>query len=261
MGNEEDRKFIKIENIIAKGGFSTIYRIEKDNKYYALKKYDTIPKDEENEFHKIFHVISNLNNPNIIKYYYLYMDKNSYNIIMEYGGNTNLRQLIRKYRAKEELINEKIIYDIIIQICLGLKELHTNKIIHRDLKPDNILINKDNKIKIAGFSISKVLNSKEDYLRDMVGTFHYMAPEIMKGIEYNQKIDIYSLGCILYELLTLNEYYIDKIDEKETHINSDIYNPKWQELIDLLLQKDYNARPDIEECINRIQLIKNDIQQ
>ena len=72
---------------------------------------------------------------------------------------------------------------------------------------------------------------------------------------------IYSLGCILYELLTLNEYYIDKKDEKETHINSDIYNPKWQELIDLLLQEDYNARPDIEECINRIQLIKNEIQQ
>ena len=259
MEKKEDGKYIKIVETIRKGGFSTVYLVEKDNKYYALKKYVNISEEEVKKIQKVLDALSKLNNPNIIKYYYLYMDKDSCNIIMEYGGETNLKQLIQSHLEKNELIKEKIIYDIIIQICLGLKELHKNKIIHRNLKPDNIIINKDNKIKIAGFSISKVLNSNDEHLIEVIGTVHYMAPEIMKGKEYNRKIDIFSLGCILYELLTLNKYFFDKINEKKTNINSDIYNPKWQELIDLLLQEDYNARPDIEECINRIQLIKNEI--
>ena len=74
-----------------------------------------------------------------------------------------------------------------------------------------------------------------------------------KGNKYNNKIDIYSLGCIIYELLTLNEYYIDTvIDKKDGKININIYNPKWQKLIDLLLQKDYNKRPNIDTIYNYI---------
>ena len=72
---------------------------------------------------------------------------------MEYGGEINLKQYIEN---KEELIEEKIIKDIVLQICIGLKEIHKNNIIHRDLTPDNIFINKNNKIKIGDFGISKI---------------------------------------------------------------------------------------------------------
>jgi len=186
------------------------------------------------------------------------MEENSYYILMEYGGDNNLKQFIQHYRDRNELIEEKIIYDIIIHICLGLKELHDNNIIHRNLTPDNIILDVNNKIKISGFSVSKVLNSNVHYLKDMVGTLHYIAPEISKGQKYNQKVDNYSLGCIIYELLTLNEYYIDNVIDEKHIIIPEVYNTKWQEIIGLLLDKDYHARPNIEECIISIQSIKNE---
>ena len=259
MGNELNATKYKIIKMLGKGGFATTYLAEKENKIYALKKYSDITQEETIELKKIFEVISTLNNPNIIKYYESFNEGNSYNIIMEYGGSYNLKKFIQHYSDKSELIKEKIIYDIIIQICLGLKELHKNNIIHRNLTPNNIILDKNNKIKIAGFSVIKELNPNVNYLKDMVGTSHYMAPEISKGEKYNQKVDIYSLGCILYELLTLNEYYVDSvIDEKPITI-PEVYNSKWQEIIDSLLNKDYNARPNIDECIIGIQLIQDEI--
>ena len=155
------------------------------------------------------------------------------------------------------MINQNLIHDIIIQICLGLKEIHENFIIHRDLTPDNIFIDEENyKVKIGDFGISKILYENQ-YTRSRKGKYHYFAPEIEKGEKQTNKVDIYSLGCIIYELFTLNEYYIDKIiEQKECKINTDIYNPQYQELIDLLLKRDYNERPNIREVIN---LIKKEI--
>ena len=106
-----------------------------------------------------------------------------------------------------------------MQICEGLNIIHDNKIIHRDLTPDNIFIDDNNKIKIGDFGISKIITTFNKYAKTQIGKSHYLAPEIDKGIEYNNKVDIYSLGCIIYELFTTNEYYIDKLDEKDCKIN------------------------------------------
>ena len=125
--------------------------------------------------------------------------------------------------------------------------------IHRDLTPDNIFIDKNHKIKIGDFGITKILTETNKYTKSQIGKIHYIAPEMELGLKYNNKIDIYSLGCILYELFTLDEYYFDKkIHEKECKIDIDIYNSKWQELIDLLVKKDHRERPDIEKVYNLI---------
>ena len=166
---------------------------------------------------------------------------------MEYCGD-NLKSFIKFYKDRGEFIKENIIMNIIYQICLGLKEIHETKIIHRDLKPENIFINKNLNIKIGDFGVSKILESYNQYAQSMVGTFHYNAPEIEKREKYDFRADIYSLGCIIYELFTTNEYYIDKLDDKECKINSDCYNKEWQDLIDSFLQKDYHKRPFIEEA-------------
>ena len=180
---------------------------------------------------------------------------------MEYAGDSNLKSYIKSFKDKNQLIEENIIEKIIRQICLGLKKIHKNKIIHRDLKPENIFINEKNEIKIGDFGISKNIESKI-YASTIIGTEHYMAPEIIKKEKYNNKVDIYSLGCILYELFTLNEYYLDKIiDNKEGKINKYIYKEKWQDLIDLLVKKEHNERPDIKEVYNYIidYSLKNEI--
>ena len=139
-----------------------------------------------------------------------------------------------------------------------MKEIHKNKLIHRDLTPENIFINENNKIKIGDFGVSKRLDTTNQFAFTGTGKHHYNAPEVEKGERYNYKADIYSLGCIIYELFTLNEYYLDKLDEKECKIDTDIFDPKWQELIELLLKRDYNKRPSIEEVYKKY-LINNEI--
>ena len=149
VNNENDYKIIKK---IGEGGYGEIYLIEKGNEKYALKKIKSkLTEGEMNEYNKIINILSKMNNKNIIKYYTTFIEKDSFNILMEYGGNNNLEQFIKKYKDKHQLIEENIIRDIIIQICFGLKEIHENKIpkltikpntyiIHRDLTPDNILL-------------------------------------------------------------------------------------------------------------------------
>ena len=126
------------------------------------------------------------------------------------------------------LIDEKIIKDIIIQICHGLKDIHNAKIIDRDLSPYNIFINENNKIKIkiGDFCVAAIINDSDsnDSNNEQIGKMYYMAPEVIKGKPYNTKIDIYALGCVIYELFTLNEYYIDKNHGEDCKINTGIYN-------------------------------------
>jgi len=137
-------------------------------------------------------------------------------------------------------------------------EIHKNKIIHRDLTPDNIFIGKNNKIKIGDFGISKKLNTNNNYTKN-IGKIEYMAPEIINGPEYNYKVDIYSLGCIIYELFNLNKYYIDKQSNVEIKLNDDC-NEEWENLIISLLLDDYEKRPDAEEVYKRIVNIKKNIE-
>ena len=182
------------------------------------------------------------------------MENDKLNILMEYGGDCNLKKFIETYKEKNQLIEENIMKDIIIQMCKALKTIHENNIIHRDLTPENIFINENKKIKIGDFGISKILTMSNKYTKSIVGKIQYFAPEIIKGQKYNNKVDMYSLGCIIYELFTLNEYYIDKtIEEKECKIDIKIYNPKYQNLIDLLLKKDYHERPNAEQIIYLIE--------
>ena len=116
-------------------------------------------------------------------------------------------------------------------------------------------MDKNNKIKIGDFGVSKILTTLINFTKTPVGKYHYFADEIEKGEKCNNKVDIYALGCIIYELFTLNEYYNEKKENPTINptINTDIYNPKWQKLIDLTLQNDYNKRPTIDEIYNYIE--------
>ena len=260
LDNEKGKKYKNIQKI-GEGGFGDVYLVEKDNNYYALKKLKfKLTKEELEQYQKILNILLKIKNENIIKYYEFFLENDYLNIVMEYCGDTDLKQFIEKQQSKNELIEEELIKDFIIQICNGLKEIHNNGIIHRDLTPDNIFIDKNNKIKIGDFSISKVLTKSTLFSINKYGKYYYFAPEFELEGKFNYKTDIYSLGCIIYELITLNEYYIDKkIKENDCKIDNNIYNSKWQEVIELLLNKNYKLRPDIEEVLNSIKKIQKNI--
>ena len=242
---------------LGSGAFGKVILISKDNNYYALKKINIMGLSNEeietckNEINILRRFDSNF----IVKYHNSYKDNNFLNIIMEYGGDSNLKKFIQKYKDKNQLIDEPILKKIIYQICLGLQEIHKANIIHRDLKPENIFINENNDIKIGDFGISKILETNKKYAKSNVGTFQYMALEISEGKNYNNKVDMYSLGCIMYELFHLRTYYYDKMkdDEEVRKIDSDIYNEKWEDLIVALLKTNSDKRFDINQTIEYIQ--------
>ena len=209
--------------------------------------------EQINNIKKEAKFLSKFKSDNIVKYYdsFIDKDKEKFYILMEYCNGKTLKNYLDEYRLKNTLIEEDVIFNIIKQICLGLKEIHEIKIVHRDLKPENFFMNDKMKIKIGNFGIAKQLNSYETQItKNKAGSFYYRAPEILVKGKYNIKSDMWSLGCILYELLTLNMYYNDNIFNGIKKIDVNIYNNKWQKLINLLLQTDYDKRPGIDQIFN-----------
>ena len=156
---------------LGKGASGVVYLAKKENKFYALKKIFEPTNEEIKAIQNILNILYNINNEYVIKYYESFIENEFFYIIMEYGGDLNLKQFIGKYKEKNEYLNEIIIKDIIMQICLGLNDIHKNKLIHRDLTPDNIFINKNNKIKIGDFGISKILTINQNYAKTQIGKF------------------------------------------------------------------------------------------
>ena len=133
--------------------------------------------------------------------------------------------------------------------------MHKMKIIHRDLNPKNIFMNKNMEIKIGDFGISKQLNGEYTLTQKKKGTLNYTAPEIIFEGKYNEKSDIWSLGCIIYELFHLRIYNKDKYMNDIQKIDKDIYNYKWQDLLDSILLTDYNKRISINSVLNKLEKI------
>ena len=253
MGNKQISNDYKIIKKLKEREFEDDYLLEKNKKYYILKKIKSkLSQKEIEEYNKIVNILKKLNNKYIIKYYNAFQEKDSYNILIEYNRNSNLKQYIQMHKYKNELIEEKIIKNIINQICTGLKEIYKNKLMHGNLRPDNIFLDKNNNIKIGYFDISKILIKDTILSKSKAENFQNFVHEDEKGA-YNIKIDLYSLGCILFELLTLEEYSIDKYNNVyDKKIDTYVYNYKWNELIDLLLKKNYNEISNIEEIFSLV---------
>uniref|UniRef100_A0A8C3ASE7 non-specific serine/threonine protein kinase n=1 Tax=Cyclopterus lumpus TaxID=8103 RepID=A0A8C3ASE7_CYCLU len=121
---------------------------------------------------------------------------------MEYCGGGDLMKKIKMQRGV--FFTGEQVVDWFVQICLGLKHIHDRKILHRDIKAQNIfLTNGGMKAKLGDFGIARMLNNTMELARTCVGTPYYLSPEICESRPYNNKTDIWSLGCVLYELCTL----------------------------------------------------------
>ncbi|XP_008933688.1 PREDICTED: serine/threonine-protein kinase Nek1, partial [Merops nubicus] len=126
-------------------------------------------------------------------------------IVMDYceGGD-----LFKKINAqKGVLFSEDQILDWFVQICLALKHIHDRKILHRDIKSQNIFLTRDGTIQLGDFGIARVLNSTAELARTCIGTPYYLSPEICQNKPYNNKSDIWALGCVLYEMCTLKHAF------------------------------------------------------
>ena len=250
--------FIIIKEV-GNGGFGSVYKVKdsNDNKFYAIKrvKLNDENKDIIKEVENEAKILKEIKSDNVVKYIDCFYEKDDYfNIVMEFCEYSDLRSYIKKFKNENKKIAESVIRLIITELSNGLKDIHSKKVIHRDLKPENIFISSDHLIKIGDFGISKILDGT-DYAKTFAGTFSYMAPELINGEKYSKKVDIWSLGCIIYELCTLNRCFdSNNIIELANKINSGIhgkidlnyYNDYLQDIIDLCLKKNDKERPNIE---------------
>ena len=228
-----------------------------DNRHYIIQKINTkdITKEELDIIKNESKLLSNLDNKYLVKYYESFNSEDSFNIVMKYCKSLSLRKFMQNQNGK--LFDKNIVYNFILDICLGLKEIHSNNIIHRDLKPENIFLEKL-QLKIGDFGISKQIKNINENTKTQLGILSYMAPEIIKGDYYNKKADIWSLGCIIYELCTLGycfknnciiELRNDINNPKQRKIDTNIYGIWLQNLIDRILIKDGDKRLNIDEIL------------
>ena len=223
-------------------------------KVIPLEKFINVPKLEEFTANEI-KTLGRINNPNVIKFIEMLKTTNNMYLVYEFCESGTLEQQL----IKRTCLSESEALKILKQLLNAFKALYKENILHRYLKPSNILINKDC-IKITDFGFCKRVTNPNELNLTMVGSPIYMAPEVLKGLAYTIKAEIWSLGVILYEMLfgicpyedrTLAGL-IEQIETKSYYINKDINNItlNTENLLKKLLVKDSKARIDWNELLN-----------
>ncbi|XP_052546114.1 serine/threonine-protein kinase Nek1 isoform X4 [Tympanuchus pallidicinctus] len=201
-------KYIKVQKI-GEGSFGKAFLVkDKENsQQYVIKEINIskMSNKEREESRREVAVLANMKHPNIVLYRESFEENGCLYIVMDYceGGD-----LFKKINAqKGVLFSEDQILDWFVQICLALKHIHDRKILHRDIKSQNIFLTKDGTIQLGDFGIARVLNSTVELARTCIGTPYYLSPEICQNRPYNNKSDIWALGCVLYEMCTLKHAF------------------------------------------------------
>jgi serine/threonine-protein kinase len=186
------------------GGMALVYKAKDNllNRIVTIKVLrDEYADDEEfvRRFRQEAQAVASLSHPNIVNIHDVGYCEGSHYLVMEYVEGQNLKEIIK---LKAPLSIEEAV-EITKQICDGLEHAHDNKIIHRDIKPHNILITKGGKVKVADFGLARaVTTATVTHTKTVLGSVHYFSPEQAKGEITDEKSDIYSLGVVLYEMLT-----------------------------------------------------------
>ena len=256
-----DFEFIRI---LGKGSFSIVYlvRRKEDKKEYALKSIimDKLSEnDQQNSVNEI-RILASVSHPNIIGYKESFWDNKSksLNIVMEYCDDGDLETKINIMKRNKQRFEEPLIWEYAIQIVEGLKALHDKKILHRDLKSANIfLVKGKNQCKIGDLNVSKVMKDNS-IINSQIGTPSYSSPEVWNAEPYSYKSDLWSVGCIIYEMCSLRQPFKGKnMEELCDHICSgkiekisSRYSEELWNMIQMLLEVDVKKRADCNTFLN-----------
>ena len=251
-----------IQKKLGIGSYGTVYKVTKKdtNNFYVIKQISLfgLTPDEIKEVNLEAKILSSINSKYVVKYYDSFEEKNFLNIVMEYCDGGDLGQFIEEKKALNEPIKEDLIWNFFIKITLGLSAMHKSKILHRDLKALNIFMTKELDVKIGDLGVSKMLNHSGSFAKTLIGTPYYLSPELCEEKPYNDKSDVWALGCILYELCTFRHPFNAKNQVslilkilKGTHdpIGNN-YSNDLQNLVNSLFEKDAKKRPSCKQILN-----------
>lgn len=194
----------QLEARVGGGGMAIVYKARDLilNRQVAVKvlrsQYGT-DEDFVNRFRREAQAVASLSHPNLVGVYDVGQENDTHYMVMEYVEGSTLKEMIvsRGALPVEEAVR------IAAQICDALDHAHQNQIIHRDIKPHNILIGKNGRVKVTDFGIARAVTSTTiTHTNAMLGSVHYFSPEQARGGITGEKSDIYSLGIVLYEMVT-----------------------------------------------------------
>ena len=246
---------------LGEGAYSIVYKVKRkeDSNIYALKKVKLkglSDKEKQNALNEV-RILASVKSPFVISYKEAFIEEESETlcIVMEYADKGDLYQKIVHLKKIGCLIEEIDAWKIFIQMVRGLKSLHDLKILHRDLKSANIFLFSDGTAKIGDLNVSKVAQKGLGYTQ--TGTPYYASPEVWNENPYDNKSDIWSLGCVTYEMLTLHppfrakdmeELYNKVIKGQFKKIGSK-YSEDMNEIIGFLLKVNPRDRPNCDEIL------------
>lgn len=249
--------------ILGEGSFGKCYLMRDRQKRIQVCvkviKIRNMPQKERVATQMEVDLLRRLCHPNIVRYHDSFMSRNgdSLCISMEYCDGGDLASQIKN--ARRQLFTEEKILHWFVQMALGLHYMHTNKVLHRDLKTQNVFLLGNGRLVLGDLGISKVLDGTMDFAQTCIGTPYYMSPEIFKNKPYSYKSDVWALGCVLYELTTLNHAFDANslnglaqkiIKGRFSPINSK-YSRHLRTLINDMLMTNATQRPDLDQILKR----------
>ncbi|CAG9314475.1 unnamed protein product [Blepharisma stoltei] len=251
----------EILNKLGEGAFSSVYKVRRksDGQIYALKKVKFAPmnyREKENALNEV-RILASIDHPNIIAYKEAFFDEgtSSLCIVMEYAEGGDLLNKIENCKKRSIYFTENEILSTLAQTIRGLKALHDLKILHRDIKCANIFLTANGTVKIGDLNVSKV--NKGGLAYTQTGTPYYASPEVWQDKPYNSSSDIWSLGCVIYEMTTLRPPFTG-VDMKALYrkVIKGLYQPipvnfsaELSNVIKMMLQIRPNARPSCEKLL------------
>ena len=251
----------EIQEKLGDGAYSVVYKVKRkeDSNIYALKKVKLkglTDKEKQNALNEV-RILASVRSPFVISYKEAFIEEESETlcIVMEYADKGDLYQKIVHLKKIGCLIEEIDAWKILIQMTRGLKSLHDLKILHRDLKSANIFLFSDGTAKIGDLNVSKVARKGLGYTQ--TGTPYYASPEVWEEKPYDNKSDIWSLGCVAYEMLTLHppfrakdmeQLYNTVIKGQYKKVGSK-YSQDMNDIIDFLLKVNPKDRPSCDEIL------------
>jgi len=247
-----------ILRVAGRGDQSIIYKAVRtaDGETCALKCVQrTSASKRENEEVSF---LQSLEHPNIVKHRNVFADERDLYIELDWADGGDLKALLQRHAGAELYMSEARVLDFFIQIARAVRHMHERRILHRDLKPANCLLLKDGTVKIADFGLGRQLEKDQGMAHSRVGTPLYMAPEILLSQAYDYSSDVWSMGCVLYELCTLTSPFKSPTAQENDlvhvvkRITTDEYPPisdklpysqQTRDLVRAMLQRDPAKRP------------------
>ena len=193
----------EILEAIGFGGMAVVYkaRCHRLNRLVAIKILkDELSKDEEfrNRFHAESQAVAKLNHPNIMSVHDVSTHEGTDYIVMELIDGITLKQ----YMEKKGTLNWKETLHFAMQIAKALEHAHSQGIVHRDIKPHNVMVLKNGSAKVTDFGIARLMSQSNTLTKEALGSVHYISPEQAKGGRVDNRSDLYSLGVVMYEMMT-----------------------------------------------------------